>query len=71
MENAFGAIIQNPVEVFVAVTMRFGVIHDHEMVSQLIVLRDIEPVQDALDVLASQHGIDVVQYVVDGCGLSA
>src|SRR5579859_6275023 len=60
MENAPGLPVQNAVVIFVTVAVGPGVLDDHVMVGELGVLREIQPVQDALDALVRKAGADVV-----------
>src|SRR5438105_14888786 len=49
MKHAPGAVVEDAIEILVAVAMRFGVLDDHVVVGQLVVLGELEAVQDAVD----------------------
>ena len=60
MKNAFRAAIENAVEIFVAVAMRLRVFDDHVMIGKLVALREIKPVEHALDTFAREVRADIV-----------
>ncbi len=60
VENALRTPVQDAVVIFVAVAMRFGVLDDHVVVRQLVVPRQVKPVQHAFHAFVRQAGADVV-----------
>src|SRR5262245_21881057 len=60
VEDAFGAVIQNAIVILVAVAIRAGMLNEHVMIGELIILGQIQAIQNTLNALARQDGVDVV-----------
>ena len=60
MKDASRAIVENAIEVLVAVAVRLGVLDNHVKIGQLIVLGQIKSVQDAFNAFAVEKRGDGV-----------
>ena len=60
VEDALRFVVEDAVEILVAGAMRLGVLDDHVVIGELFAAREVKAVENALQALAGEVGVDVV-----------
>jgi len=60
VENTFGAIIEDAVEIFVTGAARLNVLDNHVVVGELFSFREVQAIQNTFETFANQPRPDIV-----------